>query len=254
MYEFVDKSEWKPVKVMVENEMFPIAREYLWDNAGIRFDHNIIGSGKRALIMREVNGNRGFDLDYDLVIKKSVAAEFNGLKLKELFRNAFNYGVRDMEFDAPRNSTSVLTIPSYRVESIIGRHGDNQNIHCVPIALDPWNNFSQHYSKIIQYSCDLAIVYDSDEGRNCLHIDKHCLHNRPYFKLRPNSKDLKKKEMYIRGCPQGSNMIRSVYGERKNDHRFQDKASFQIYTETVHDLYNHFKQLEKNASKSKKKR
>ena len=124
----------------------------------------------------------------------------------------------------------------------------------MPIVLDPWNNFSQCYSKTIQYSCDLAIVYDSDEGRNCLHIDKRYLPNRAYFELRLKRKDLKKKEVYIRGCPQGSNKIRSVYGERKNDYRFQDKASFQIYMETVNDLYNHFKQLEKNTSKTNKKR
>ena len=242
MYEFVEKSEWKPVKNTIENELFPIAREYLWDRAGIRFNHNLIGSGKRALIMREINSNRGFDLDYDLVIKKNITDEFHELELKELFRNAFNHSVVNSEFDNPRNSTSVLTIPSHKVESLIRNGHYSSNGVVTSPYFDICNIIAPFRPHIIQYSCDLAIVYDTKEGRHCLHVEKNIFPNRAYFQLRPKSKNMKKKEDYIKTYPNGWNKLRMLYEERKNDPRYRNKASFQIYTESINDLYNNLKQ------------
>lgn len=67
-YEYVKWEEARPVKMelnRINQKMF----SYIKSNyPELSFKAKLVGSGKRGLITREVNGNKGFDFDFNLII------------------------------------------------------------------------------------------------------------------------------------------------------------------------------------------
>lgn len=48
---------------------------------GVTFQYKIIGSGSKNLVTRVVNGNSGFDFDYNFVVQKDAELDEKSLKL-----------------------------------------------------------------------------------------------------------------------------------------------------------------------------
>jgi len=85
-YEFVSKFEFKPIKKEIDGIIKRLQRnmrEY-----SITFKPILVGSVKRSLVTRVVNGNTGFDFDYNFSIQKN--SDYSAKQLKNLFISELN--------------------------------------------------------------------------------------------------------------------------------------------------------------------
>lgn len=70
MFEYVPKSEYKPLRDYVENTIKKVQTEFREKNILTFQFYRIRSVGKRHLITRAINGNKGFDFDYNFEIQK----------------------------------------------------------------------------------------------------------------------------------------------------------------------------------------
>ena len=147
MFEYVPKSEYQPFKLEVDKILNSIRRN-LKENKIITFQFNLIGSAKRKLITRIKNGNKGFDLDYNIDIQRILNDKYENPKLlKQTFIKLFD-DYFDDSYEYAEDSTSVITI----------------------------KKLNKARNKIL-FSVDFAIVnyYEDEEGnerQQYIHLDK----------------------------------------------------------------------------------
>ena len=67
MFEYVTKAEYQPVREELERIINRVQKE-MRTQYNTSFQFRLIGSGKRHLITRVVNGNGGYDFDYNLIL------------------------------------------------------------------------------------------------------------------------------------------------------------------------------------------
>ena len=102
MFEYVPKSEYQPFKLEVDKVLNSIRRN-LKENKIITFQFNLIGSAKRKLITRIKNGNKGFDLDYNIDIQRILNDKYENPKLlKQKFIKLFD-DYFDDSYEFPRS-------------------------------------------------------------------------------------------------------------------------------------------------------
>lgn len=109
MFEYIPKSEYQPIRKYVESVINKV-QDDLRKKGIVTFQYHLIGSaGKRHLVTREINGNRGFDFDYNFVIQKYNPDYQKPKELKKVFINEFNkyFG---SNYECAEDSTSVFTI------------------------------------------------------------------------------------------------------------------------------------------------
>lgn len=127
MFEYVPKREYKPFKLEVD-EILRKVQKNLRKNKILTFQFNLIGSAKRKLITREENGNKGFDLDYNIVIQNIFDEDYENPKLlKEKFINLF-YEYFDDSYDHAEDSTSAITVKKLNAKK-------NKILHSVDFAI-----------------------------------------------------------------------------------------------------------------------
>lgn len=213
VYEFVSKSEYKPYKAGAD-EIVRKVQKIMKGKYNTTFQFKLIGSANRHLVTKIKNGNRGYDFDYNLILQKSDLWD-NPKKLKEQFMRAFLEATKGTSYSPPEDSTSTITIK----------------------VVD------KKRSKIIR-SCDFAIIYylnDEDVDEGYMYI-KNWKNNRYSFEVRRLSKNADYKLEEILDYEQGWNMIRDEYIKLKNNNRDNNKKSFILYLESIHNVYNHIQQ------------
>lgn len=207
MFEYVPKREYKPLRDYVEKIIKKVQNEFREKNI-LTFQFYRIGSaGKRHLITREINGNRGFDFDYNFEIQKYNKDYYDPKTLKLLFIKTFNkyFG---SSYECAEDSTSVFTI----------------------------KNIDKSNSKIL-HGFDFAIVennYD-DEGRlrqRYIRFDKNTGgYSWTFRKLNKNHSDI---ENWIK--ENGFwNELRDLYFKNKN--KEPNKKSRIVYYQTLETIY-----------------
>ena len=67
MYEYVTKKEYRPVREELE-KIIKRTQIYMREKFDTTFQFQLIGSGGRHLITRVINGNGGYDFDYNLIV------------------------------------------------------------------------------------------------------------------------------------------------------------------------------------------
>ena len=67
-YEYVSKNEYRPVREELEG-IIKNTQKILKKKSKITFQFDLIGSGSKHLITRTIGGNKGFDFDYNIIIK-----------------------------------------------------------------------------------------------------------------------------------------------------------------------------------------
>lgn len=217
-FEYVTKKEYAPAKKEI---LFIInkAQNILKEKYNITFQYKLIGSGRRHLITRVKGGNKGFDLDYNLILQRYDCSEN---KLREYFRIAFNKACKGTKFSFPENSTSVLKLKCI---------GSN---------------------KKIKYSVDLAIVeYDTDDINDGYWYLKRNQHGKYVFEFRNLSRNIEWKLNRILEYKEGWGWIRDEYIKLKNKNRDTNKHSFCLYYESIHNVYNHIIQEEEKNTNNK---
>lgn len=186
-------------------------------NKILTFQFNLIGSAGRKLITRVKNGNKGFDLDYNIVIQKILNEKYEDPKLlKEIFVKLFNRYFDD-SYDYSEDSTSVITIKKLNA---------NRN-------------------KII-CSVDFAIVsyYEDDDGKErqeYVRFDKNT--NTYSWALRKVATDHRYVENLIKDNGLWQN-VKKLYLENKN--KEPDKKSRIVYYQTLDTIFKrNFQQKER---------
>lgn len=205
-FQYVPRSEYLPVKKELEkliNEVQDEVREYF------TFSFTYVGSTHRKLITSELNGNTGYDFDVNIHVNDDEE-EYSAEEIRTIIREAFNRQVRQYGYDYCEDSTRVLTIKR--------------------------KDFFR--SRIIS-SCDFAIVFDCDDGRQqYIHFNKN---QRTYdWEYLPMSNsELETRAEWIR--KNGNwNDVRELYLNKKNCNDNPDKRSRSLYAETINEVYKRF--------------
>lgn len=206
-YEFVSKKEYTPVRIELENI---IKKVQVILKKEFTFQFKLVGSGGRHLITREVNGNKGFDFDYNLILNQYNK---NAKYVKEKFIDAINKAVKGTNFSNAEDSTTSITIKVKNTKA----------------------------SKI-EHSCDFAIVYYLDDSEN--HHLKYIRHdknqNQYIWAVRHNSYNIDKKLEWLKNNNKNywNELKYEHYLKLKENNKDPNKHSFQLYHEAVNNMYN----------------
>lgn len=208
-YEFVPKSELSPVKEQVEEiiKMLQDAmREY-----GVTFTFKLVGSGGKHLVTRVVNGNTGFDFDYNLGIQKDG-----------------DFSARELRLKVKSKLESVLTGTGYSTVS-----AGKQSMTF---------KFVDHENSRVIHSCDFALVNDYEDEAGDLYQailiwikdeDNYIWNKRPYTK---NYGD-KLSNLKANGLWQE---VKDEYLKIKNNNQDKEKKSFSLFFEAINNVYNRY--------------
>ena len=210
MYEYVDKSEYTPVRKELE-EIIKHTQIAMRKNYGLTFQFRLIGSGGRHLITRIKGGNRGYDFDYNLILSPPCEGyRYVAKVIKDEFIAALKVALRGTEYSFPKDSTSSITI------KVIDRN-----------------------KKKIRYSCDFAIIYYESNGNNdgYYYLRNNKEQQSYCFVFRSLYSDIDEKVHEIisdNGWP----YIEDEYLLLKNINEGNKKHSFSLYAEAVNNVYN----------------
>lgn len=209
MYEYVTKAEYKPLKAEATRILQKMQSQL---KKKFPFSFQLVGSGKRHLVTRIKNGNKGFDLDYNLILEGDCR-DYDAKKVKDCFISAMRNALKDssFHFSDPKDSSSVITLQSV----------DRKN------------------SKI-KYSCDFAIIcYSYDEDSN-LNGYKYLKNDKKSGNYIWNSRSINSdpEELVEKICEyeNGWDCVRKEYLRLKDCNKGR-KRSYAIYREAVNNVY-----------------
>ncbi len=210
MYEYVEKSEYAPIRKELE-QIIKRTQIEMRKNYGLTFQFHLIGSGKRHLITRLKGGNSGYDFDYNLIISPPENGYcYDAKSIKQDFMNALKIALKGTKYSFPKDSTSSITI------KVIDKN-----------------------KKKIQHSCDFAVIY---YGRNNNNYGYYYLKNNKaqqsyQFVFRTLSSRIEEKLHRIIKDG-GWFRIKEEYLLLKSINEGCRKCSFSLYAETVNNVYN----------------
>ncbi len=206
-FEYVPKGEYQPFKLEVDEILREVQR-FLRENKILTFQFNLIGSAGRKFITRVKNGNKGFDLDYNIVIQKIFDEKYEKPKLlKEILIKLFNECF-DNSYDYAEDSTSVITVKKLNANR-------NKILHSVDFA-------------IVSYYED----EDGKERQEYVRFDKNT--NIYSWALRKVATD----HRYVEDLIKENNLwqdLRDLYLENKN--KEPEKKSRIVYYQTLETIY-----------------
>lgn len=210
MYEYVEKSEYAPIRKELE-EIIKRTQIEMRKNYGLTFQFHLIGSGKRHLVTRIKGGNRGYDFDYNLVLSPPGSGyRYIAESIKQDFIDALKTALRGTKYSFPKDSTSSITI------KVIDKG-----------------------KKKIQYGCDFAIIYygrnGNNEGYYYLRNNKEQKSYQFVFRTLSSDIDEKVRDIIRDG---GWPYIEEEYLLLKNINEGKKKHSFSLYAEAVNNVYN----------------
>ena len=209
-YEYVSKGEYRPVREGLE-DIIKRAQKILRKKSGITFRFELIGSGSKHLITRIKGGNKGFDFDYNLILNCEEGHYWKAKYARQEVTKAIKEAVEGTEYDYPQDSKVAITIKAKDTK----------------------------HSKII-HSCDFAVVYYPDENSDEHKYVKLDLSNNKYsWETRKYSKDYHIKLDWLKNNVGNYwDEIKKEYLKLKNNNNDFNKHSFQLFYETVNNVYN----------------
>lgn len=208
-FEFVPKSELNPVKIQVEeiiNLLQDAMREF-----GVTFTFKLVGSGGKHLVTRVVNGNTGFDFDYNLGIQKDGDLSAKELRLK--MKSQLEKILYKTEYSTVSPGKQSMTF-----------------------------KFIDHENSRVIHSCDFAVVndYEDENGDSIQKIliwqkknDTYVWNKRPLAK---NHSD-KLSNLKANGLWQE---VKDEYLKIKDNNRDKEKKSFSLFFEAINNVYNRY--------------
>lgn len=217
-YEYVSNKEISLVRDEIEKIIHRV-QDYLRKERILTFQYYLVGSAsnKRHLVTRLKNGNKGFDLDYNIIIQK-IADEYDDAEsIKKILMKIFDMFKLE-KYTNCKDSTSVFTIKN----------------------IDTKTNS-------IKYSFDFAIInyykeYDDEikedvERQEYIKNDKY--QHQYIWNLRPIATNHRYKVQWIKENGLWNN-VRKHYLEKKNSNIDPNKKSRTMYYETINEIYNNF--------------
>ena len=212
-YEYVNKSEYRPVREELENIIRRTQKILRKNKTGITFRYELIGSGSKHLITRIKGGNKGFDFDYNLILNCKPGYHWLPDYARKNITKAIGEAVKGTRFSNPQNSSVAITIKVKDTK----------------------------YSRIL-YSCDFAVIYYPDENSNehkYVYLDKS---NGKYtWEIREYTKDYHIKLDWLKkNVHDYWERIKEEYLKLKDNNKDPNKRSFQLFYETISNIYNKY--------------
>ena len=134
-FRYVSQSEYEPAMYRIE-KMFEAVNSFL--DTEYQFEPELVGSAKYDMVTTEVNGNRGFDLDYFLQLSYSKRIERDAKSVKDTIRGAFDRVATAGRYGYAEDSTSALTFKVIDPEH-------SRIVHSCDIAIGFFDNFGNRY-------------------------------------------------------------------------------------------------------------
>lgn len=201
-YDYVTKNEALLVKkelIKIINQVQNIVREYF------TFNFYFIGSSSRNMITQDVKSNIGFDFDVNIEVNDDEG-KYEPERIRKIIRDALDNVVRYYGYDYTEDSTRVLTI-----------------------------KFKETMYSRIKHSCDFAIVYNCNDGRQ-QYIRFNKSSNSYSWEYQPkgfigleDKVDWLKRKGYWQE-------LRDYYLEKKNFNNNPDKHSRSLYAEAINEM------------------
>lgn len=209
-FKYVTKKEYQPVKQEVINLINLVQDEV---RKYFTFRYDFIGSASRNMITIDEKSNIGYDFDINLRVNDDEE-NYTAQEIKEILINGFNKYNHLFKYDYCEDSKRVITI----------KVKDRTN------------------SRIL-HSCDFAVVYDCDDGRQqYIHFNKkkqqYEWQYQPngFSKIKEKVEEIKKNGFWQK--------VRDLYIEKKNNNNNPNKKSRSIFAEVVSEVY--MKYIEKD--------
>lgn len=202
-FEYVTKKEWKPVKlelIDLINEVQDIIRNQFT----FRFD--FIGSVQLNMVTQDVKSNVGYDFDVNIRVN-DPDEEFTAFDIKHILMDGFNQVVRRYGYSYCEDNTRVFTIK----------------------VID-------YYQSKIIHSCDFAIVYDCEDGRQ-QYIRHNKNQNSYYWEYQPKGFNLQHKIDWLKQNKLWQE-VEQRYLYKKNNNTSPDKKSRSLRAEVINAVYN----------------
>lgn len=214
-YEFVPKSEYQPVREELE-EIIKKVQEYCRNKeSNFTFQFKLVGSGEQHLITREKGGNKGFDFDYNIILNELPDNQYWKPEFaKTLIMNAISEAIKGTKYSEPQDSTSAITI------KVVDRK-----------------------NKKIVHSCDFAIIYypNNEDYNYFKYIRNNKNQNNYTWEVRNFSINYDDKFKWLKDNVDGYwDIIKKEYLKVKNANKNIDKHSFQLYYESVCNVFNQY--------------
>ena len=212
-YEYVPRNEYQPVREELETIIKRAQKILKKNKTGITFQFELIGSGSKHLITRIKNGNKGFDFDYNLILNCEEGYHWKPDYARiEVFK-AFDEAIKGTNYSHPQNSSVAFTIK-------VKDTANNRIIH----------------------SCDFAVVYYHDKKSSQYKYSRYDKSTNKYtWEIRKYTKNYLDKLLWLKEfVPNYWEEIKNEYLKLKDKNNDLDKHSFQLFYETVNNVYNHY--------------
>lgn len=211
-FEFVSKAELKSAKEQVEKLIRNLQKKLRQED--ITFIPKLIGSGGKNLVTRVVNGNTGFDFDYNFVIQKD--SDLKPKELKLLFIQVLRDVIKNTQYNSVSNGKQSMVIK----------------------VVDKKN------SRIL-HGCDFAIVNeytDNDNQFNQEILVRNKITDVYTWNEKPSAKNYTYKVSNLKANGLW-NDVREEYLKLKNNNNDEGKKSFTLFYEAVNNVYSRYKWL-----------
>ena len=211
-YEYVSKTEYRPVREELE-AIIKKVQKILKKESKITFQYELIGSGAKHLITRIKNGNKGFDFDYNFILNCEPGHFWKPDYARKEVAKAIDKAIIGSAYDHPQNSSSAIRI----------KVKDKKN------------------SRII-HSCDFAVIYyPSNEVNQHKYVRLNTKTNVYTWEIREYTEFYHEKLDWLKDNVSNYwDIIKIEYLKLKNNNKDSNKHSFQLFYETINNVFNNF--------------
>ena len=205
-FEYVDKSEWAPVKREIEKILHKVQDLV---RPCFNFSYTFVGSASRNMITCDKKTNIGFDFDVNIYVNDDEN-QYSPKELKEIMMDAVNRAVCGTGYSRCENSTRVITLKFK----------------------------DMHINSIIHHSCDMAIVNDyiGENGEKKQEYIRFNKKKQTYMWVdQPKGFNLEKKISWLKNKSLWDE-VREIYLYKKNTNTNPDKHSCSLFAETINEV------------------
>lgn len=201
-FEYVTKNQAKPVKkelCQIVYEVQDIVNPYF------TFQYQFVGSSKYNMITYDKKSNKGFDFDINIEVNDEKG--YKPYEIRKIIRNAIDKVAPHYRYKNCEDSTSVLTIKKI-----------------------------DRYNSCILYSCDFALIYNCDDGRQ-QYIRFNKSSNTYTWEYRGGGfENIEKKIKWLKTNKHWGE-LREYYLYKKNYNNNPNKHSRSLFAESINELY-----------------
>lgn len=203
-FEYITKNQAKPVKkelCEIIYEVQDIVKPHF------TFQYQFVGSSKYNMITYDKKSNKGFDFDINIEVNDEDE-DYEPWEIRKIIKNAIDKVAPHYGYKHCEDSTSVLTIKKV-----------------------------DKYNSCILYSCDFALTYDCDNGKQqYIRFNKNSS-NTYTWEYRGNGfENIEKKIKWLKANNHWGE-LKQYYLNKKNYNNNPNKHSRSLFAESINEMY-----------------